>query len=46
VGAEHALTQLGNVILRGTYNQEHDADPVGLLGSTDKLLKVDLRFMW
>ena len=46
IGAEHALTTLGNIILRGTYNQEHDADPVGLLGSTDKLFKADVRFMW
>ena len=46
VGAEHALTQLGNIVLRGTYNQEHDAVPVAVLGSTDKLLKVDVRFMW
>ena len=46
IGAEHALTQLGNVVLRGTYNQEHDADPVAITGSTDKLLRVDVRFMW
>ena len=46
VGAEHALTERGNVIARATYNQEHDADPVGLLGSTDKLFKLDFRFMW
>lgn len=46
VGAEHALTDLGNVVLRGTYNQEHDADPLALVGTTDKLFKVDLRYMW
>lgn len=46
IGAEHALTQLGNIVLRAAYNQEHDADPVALLGSTDKLLRVDVRFMW
>ncbi len=46
IGAEHSLTQLGNIVLRATYNQEHDADPVALLGTTDKLFKVDFRFMW
>jgi hypothetical protein len=46
VGAEHALTQTGNIIVRGSYNQEHDADPVAVLGTTDKLFKLDFRFMW
>jgi hypothetical protein len=46
IGAEHALTQLGNIVLRAAYNQEHDADPVAVLGTTDKLFKVDFRFMW
>lgn len=46
VGAEHALTDLGNVIARLTYNQEHDADPVGLLGTTDKKLMLDIRIMY
>jgi hypothetical protein len=45
-GVEYALTKLGNIIVRGTYNQEHDADPVAILGTTDKLLKLDFRFMW
>jgi len=46
IGLEHAMTQTGNVVLRASYNQEHDADPVALLGSTDKLFKLDFRFMW
>ena len=46
IGAEHALTQMGNIIVRAAYNQEHDADPVALLGTTDKLFKLDFRFMW
>jgi hypothetical protein len=46
VGAERALTQMGNIVLRATYNQEHDGDPVSLVGTTDKLFKVDFRFMW
>ena len=46
VGAEHALTKLGNVVMRATYNQEHDADPVAVSGSTDKLFKLDVRYMW
>src|ERR1017187_8356120 len=46
LGLEHSMTQTGNVVLRASYNQEHDADPVALLGSTDKLFKLDFRFMW
>lgn len=46
VGAEHALTDRGNVIVRATYNQEHDADPLALVGTTDKLFRLDFRFMW
>lgn len=46
IGGEHALTEQGNVIVRATYNQEHDGDPVALVGTTDKLFKVDFRFMW
>ena len=46
VGAEYAMTKVGNVIVRGTYNQEHDADPVALTGATDKLVKLDFRFIW
>lgn len=45
-GAEHALTELGNIVVRATYNQEHDADPVAVLGTTDKLFRLDFRFMW
>jgi hypothetical protein len=45
-GAEHALTTLGNVVVRATYNQEHDGDPVALVGTTDKLFRLDFRFMW
>ena len=46
IGAEHALSELGNVIVRASYNQEHDADPVALAGTTDKLFRLDFRFMW
>ncbi len=46
LGLEHALTQEGNVVLRASYNQEHDADPLAGIGSTDKLFKLDFRFMW
>lgn len=46
VGAERALTDMGNVVVRATYNQEHDGDPLALLGTTDKLFKLDFRFMW
>ena len=46
IGAEHALTSVGNVVARASYNQEHDGDPLALLGATDKLFKLDFRFMW
>jgi hypothetical protein len=46
IGGEHALTQTGNIVVRAAYNQEHDADPVAQMGSTDKLFKLDFRFMW
>ncbi len=45
-GAEHALTSTGNIVARASYTQEHDADPVAVLGATDKLFKLDFRFMW
>lgn len=46
IGGEHALTSLGNVVLRAAYNQEHDGDPVALTGTTDKLFRLDIRYMW
>ena len=46
IGAEHALTDLGNVVARAAYTQEHDGDPLALAGTTDKLFKFDVRFMW
>jgi len=46
IGASKALTQLGNVVLRATYNHERDTDPVSGSVSTDKLFKLDLRLMW
>jgi hypothetical protein len=46
IGAEHALTDLGNVVARAAYTQEHDGDPVALMGTTDKLFRFDVRYMW
>jgi hypothetical protein len=46
VGGEHALTDLGNVIARAAYTQEHDGDPLALAGTTDKSFKFDVRYMW
>jgi hypothetical protein len=46
VGSEKALTQLGNVIIRGTYNFSHFTDPVAGSVLTDKMFKIDLRMMW
>jgi hypothetical protein len=46
VGVEHSMTDLGNVVVRATYNQEHDGDPVALVGTTNKNFMLDFRFMW
>ena len=46
IGAEHALTDMGNVVARAAYMQEHDGDPLALTGTTDKLFKFDVRYMW
>jgi hypothetical protein len=46
VGSEKALTELGNVVIRATYNHERDTDPVSGSVTTDKLFKLDLRLMW
>ena len=46
IGSEKALTSLGNVVLRATYNQMQIGDPVSSSTMTDKLLKIDLRLMW
>jgi len=46
VGAQKALTDMGNIILRASYNQERDQDPASGLVTTDKLFRLDLRIMW
>jgi hypothetical protein len=46
VGGEKGLTQLGNVVVRATYNYEKDVDPVSGSEVSDKLFKLDLRLMW
>jgi hypothetical protein len=46
VGGSKALTELGNVVIRATYNHERDTDPVSGAVLTDKLFKIDLRLMW
>jgi hypothetical protein len=46
LGSEKALTELGNVVIRATYNHERDTDPVSGSLTTDKLFKLDLRLMW
>jgi hypothetical protein len=33
-------------VARAAYTQEHDGDPLALAGTTDKLFKFDVRFMW
>jgi hypothetical protein len=46
VGGEKALTEMGNVVIRATYNHERDMDPVSGSANTDNLFKLDLRLMW
>jgi hypothetical protein len=46
VGTEKALTKLGNVIIRGTYNQLRAVDPVSQTTFTDKVFEIDFRLMW
>ncbi len=46
VGTEKALTELGNVIIRGSYNQLRAVDPVSQTAFTDRLFKIDFRLMW
>jgi hypothetical protein len=46
VGGLHALTELGNVVIRAAYTHERDADPVSGAVTTDKLFRLDLRLMW
>ena len=46
LGGEKALTDLGNVVVRATYGQERDQDPVAGSAITDKLFKLDVRLMW
>lgn len=46
VGGLHALTELGNVVIRAAYTHERDADPVSGVVTTDKLFRLDLRLMW
>ena len=37
---------MGNVVVRATYGQERDQDPVSGSTVTDKLFKIDFRVMW
>jgi len=46
IGSEKALTEMGNVVIRATYGQERDQDPVSGAAVLDKLFKLDLRLMW
>jgi hypothetical protein len=46
IGGEKALTEMGNVVIRATYGQEHNQDPVSGAAVMDKLFKLDLRLMW
>jgi hypothetical protein len=46
VGASHALTQRGNVVIRSTFGYEKDFDPSTQSTNKDKHFEVDLRLMW
>jgi hypothetical protein len=46
IGSEKALTELGNVVVRASYGQERDLDPVAGTAVLDKLFKLDVRLMW
>jgi hypothetical protein len=46
IGAAKALTELGNVVLRGTYTDEQGAHPVTSIKGRDRRVVLDLRFMW
>ncbi len=46
VGAEKAVTERGNVVVRATYQHARNGDPVALGSSVDKLFMLDVRLMW
>lgn len=46
VGAERALTAIGNVVLRGAYTQAHITDPISRDVTSDKVFEADIRLMW
>jgi hypothetical protein len=46
IGAEKALTELGNVVVRASYGRESDQDPTSGSLFTDKLFRLDVRVMW
>lgn len=46
IGSERALTPLGNVVLRATYNHQRVVDPVAGSTFVDRLFMLDIRLMW
>lgn len=46
IGSEKALTELGNVVVRATYGQDLNHDPVSGALFSDKLFRFDVRLMW
>lgn len=46
VGASKALTELGNVILRGSYTDERGANPLTSVKGRDRRFVADIRFIW
>jgi hypothetical protein len=46
IGSEKALTELGNVVVRASYGQERDQDPLSGAAVLDKLFRLDVRLMW
>ncbi|MCW5982182.1 MAG: hypothetical protein KIT09_29110 [Bryobacteraceae bacterium] len=46
MGASKALTETGNVIVRGAYTDERGADPVTSVKGRDRRFIADIRFIW
>ena len=46
VGAQRALVERGNIVIRATYAHERDTDPSMTQPAIDKNFTLDLRLMW
>lgn len=46
VGAAKALTQTGNIVLRGSYQDDRGADPFDLVKRHDRRFMLDVKVAW